>query len=285
MASFDFDQAEGLRRMLAGPKPRILTFLSATQDAEKCAMLVNLAASFSQSGSNALLFDARTASQGIASKLDAMRSATLLQVSRQERALDEVVQTMPQGFGVATMARGLRPGSTVDPEQARRLAQVFNVLAKRVDIMMVDAELDRNDSFPIATLATSDIVVQVSNSPDSIKSAYALIKRVHGQTGRRPFNIVVTGADEKESQVVFQNMAQVASRYLAVKLHSLGFVPADEHVKRAACLGRSVIDAFPMAGASVAFRRLAARFSLLDTPAPKLRGISGTSGHGMNHGL
>ncbi|HSY26137.1 MAG TPA: antiactivator of flagellar biosynthesis FleN protein, partial [Burkholderiaceae bacterium] len=45
MASFDFDQAEGLRRMLAGPKPRIFTFLSATPDDEKSAMLSNLGAS------------------------------------------------------------------------------------------------------------------------------------------------------------------------------------------------------------------------------------------------
>jgi flagellar biosynthesis protein FlhG len=50
LASFDFDQAEGLRRMLAGPKPRVYTFLSAASAEEKGAMLVNLAASLSQAG-------------------------------------------------------------------------------------------------------------------------------------------------------------------------------------------------------------------------------------------
>jgi flagellar biosynthesis protein FlhG len=42
----------------------------------------------------------------------------------------------------------------------------------------------------------------------------------------------------------------------------MGSVPADEHLNRAARLGRSVIDAYPLAGASVAFRRLAGQFSL-----------------------
>ena len=45
LANFDFDQAEGLRRMLAGPQPRVMTFLSATPQDDKGAMLVNLGAS------------------------------------------------------------------------------------------------------------------------------------------------------------------------------------------------------------------------------------------------
>ena len=42
----------------------------------------------------------------------------------------------------------------------------------------------------------------------------------------------------------------------------MGSVPADEYLHRAARLGRAVVDAFPLAGASVAFRRLAGRFAL-----------------------
>ena len=61
-------------------------------------------------------------------------------------------------------------------------------------------------------------------------------------------------------------MATAASRYLAVQLTSMGSVPADEYLHRAARLGRSVVDAFPLAGASVAFRRLAGRFALPGMP-------------------
>ena len=42
----NFDQAEGLRRMLAGARTRIYTFLSATSGEEKGATLVNLATWF-----------------------------------------------------------------------------------------------------------------------------------------------------------------------------------------------------------------------------------------------
>ncbi|WP_136416150.1 MULTISPECIES: MinD/ParA family protein [Oxalobacteraceae] len=261
MASFDFDQAEGLRRMLAGPKPRVFTFLSAASSEEKGAMLVNLGASLGQAGRDVLLLDACLGQDGIATRLKATRGASLMQVARNERSLDDVIQLMPQGFGVAALSRG-PSRMEKDSEQARRLEDAFGVLAKRADIMVVDAELDKEDNFAIPALTSSEIVVQVSNNPASIKNAYAIIKRVNGRLGRRPFSLLVTGASEKEAQVVFENMAQVAKRYLAVKLNSMGSVPADEHLKRAMHLGRAVVDAFPLAGASVAFRKLAGRVVL-----------------------
>jgi flagellar biosynthesis protein FlhG len=265
--SFDFDQAEGLRRMLAGPKPRVFTFLSAESNAEKSAMLVNIGVSLARAGRDVLLLDACIASEGISARLDAVRGATLLQVARQERALDDVIQPMPQGFGVASLMRGPQRAAAQDAQQMRRMANAFGVLAARSDIVLVDAELDEHDDFPIPAMGNGEIVVQVANTAASIQSAYSLIKRLNNRLGRRPFNILVTGAGEKEAQVVYQNMAQAANRYLGVKIHSMGSVPADDHLKRATHLGRAVVDAFPLAGASVAFRRLAGRFVLSDVPA------------------
>jgi len=58
LANFDFDQAEGLRRMLAGPKPRIVSFLSACPQDDKGAMLVNLGASLARAGNDVIIVDA-----------------------------------------------------------------------------------------------------------------------------------------------------------------------------------------------------------------------------------
>lgn len=247
--------------MLAGPKPRIFTFLSATAGEEKSAMLVNLGASLVRAGSEVLLLDASTSAQGVAARLGMARGVSLLEVARQERALSEVVQAAPQGFGVARLTHGTLRAATQDEDQARRLANTFGVLAKQTDIVVIDAELGDDDAFPVPAMASGEIVVQVTSGADSIKSAYSIIKRLNNRLGRRPFSVLVTGASDKEAQVVYANMAQAASRYLAIQLNSMGSVPADEHLKRAARLGRSVIDAFPMAGASVAFRRLAGRFA------------------------
>ena len=258
MASFDFDQAEGLRRMLAGPKPRIVTFLSATPQDDKGAMLVNLGASLAQSGNDVMIVDACTRDYGVAQRLGVDRGPGLLQVARQECALNQVIHAVPQGFSVATLAR--TPVSSAD--EARRLAKTFDVLVKQSgSIIMVDGEFSEDGTFPVPIMASSEIVVQVSTSATSITNAYALIKRLSQHLGRRPFGILVTGATEAEAKVVYDNMSSAATRYLAVTLSSMGSVPADEYLHRAARLGRAVVDAFPLAGASVAFRRLAGRFA------------------------
>jgi flagellar biosynthesis protein FlhG len=274
LGNFHFDQAEGLRRMLAGPKPRVFTFLSATTEEEKGAMLVNLAASLSQSGNDVLLVDACQTSRGIASGLEGADMNTLLHFARQECLLADVIQRMPQGFGIAALlpesmhAAGTRPGSM------RGMDEAFDELTAEAEVVVVDAELNADGSFPIDSLASSEIVVQVENNPQSITSAYSLIKRVSGHLGQRPFSVLVTGASEKEAQVVYRNMAQAANRYLAVKLNSMGSVPADEHLTRAARLGRAVVEAFPLAGASVAFRRLAEKFALSGDAGGEPKGMA-----------
>src|SRR6476620_4618619 len=106
LASIRIDQAEGLRRMVAKPAPRVLTFLSATPAHEKSATLLNLGASLARTGSGVLLVDACATTRGVGAGLDRMQGGTLLQAARAERRLAEVVLAMPQGFGIAVMARG-----------------------------------------------------------------------------------------------------------------------------------------------------------------------------------
>jgi flagellar biosynthesis protein FlhG len=221
-------------------------------------MLVNLGASLAQSGNDVMIVDACTRDYGVAQRLGVDRGPSLLQVARQECALNQVIHPVPQGFAVATMART----AVSSADEARRLAKTFDVLVKQAgSIIMVDGEFSEDGSFPVPIMDSSEIVVQVSTSATSITNAYALIKRLSQHLGRRPFGILVTGATEAEAKVVYDNMSSAATRYLAVTLSSMGSVPADEYLHRAARLGRAVVDAFPLAGASVAFRRLAGRFA------------------------
>jgi flagellar biosynthesis protein FlhG len=258
LVSFEVDQAEGLRRMLERPKPRLFTFLSVLPAAEKQAMLFNLGASLREVASHVLLLDAAVGASDFYHKLLHPRRATLLDVARQERVLEDVVQPLPQGIGLALLAR--REQSALLGEHAVRIAAAFDRLAAQADIVLFNGELDADDAFPIAAMDTGEIVIQVSTNSSSIKSAYILLKRLSDKLGRRRFSLLLTGGAEKEAQMVFDNIAQAASRYMAIQLDFLGAVPADEHQARAAGQGRTVIEAFPLASASLAFKRIAGHF-------------------------
>jgi len=124
---------------------------------------------------------------------------------------------------------------------------------------LVDATLNNEQLLPLKTLNNSEILIQLSRDPESIKNAYSLIKQICSQLGRRSFGIIVDDATESQAQVVFKNIAQVARRFMQIELEFFGEIPRDVHLNKAAKLGRSVVDAFPMAAASNALKQLAKR--------------------------
>ncbi|AZP13744.1 antiactivator of flagellar biosynthesis FleN protein [Undibacterium parvum] len=261
MALANFDQAEGLRRMLEVPKTRVLTFLSALRDEEKSAVLVNLGAALARQGQQVLMVDARSSRNSVGAWLNADPHQTLLDVAQQQRTIQNVIKLISSGLSVTMLSKYEITSNSLLPENFRNLSRVFDLAVDRSSLVIVDSEVDMNDAFPLASLDESELVMQVSANPVSIKEAYGLIKRVSNRVGRRSYGVLVSGSNEKEARLVYTNMAQAASRYLAVPLHFVGYVPADEHMKKAANLGRSVIDAFPQALASQAFSRLAEYFS------------------------
>lgn len=253
MASFQFDQAEGLRRMLgACGGSRIVSVFAAAPCPDKGAILLNLAAMLARAGSSVLVLDACPGGRGFCAGQRQSPRATLAQAARRECALEDAVMELPSGVRVAVLgAPGAQPG----------LDAVFARLAQQADVVLVDAEAGADGGLPLAAMADGEFVIQASPGPQAIMAAYAIVKRLYASLGRRPFGVLVTGAPETAARQVYGNMAQAAARYLGVELHCLGWVPPDEHLERAARLGRPVVEAFPLAGASVAFRHLAGRFA------------------------
>lgn len=239
----------------AGPS-RIVSFFATAPAGEKSGILENLGAMLARAGSSVLVLDACAPRRSFSVGQRAQARATLMQAACRECALEDAVQELPSGVRVAALghgplAAGRQPG----------LDALFAQLARQADLVLVDAETGDDLELPLTGMADGEFVVQVTPDPQSIMAAYAIVKRLHARLGRRPYGVLVTGAAEAAARQVFLNMAQAASRYLGVELHCLGWVPPDEHLDRAARLGRPVVDAFPLAGASVAFRHLAGRFA------------------------
>jgi len=278
----NIDQAEGLRRMLAAPKPRVFTFLSALKDEEKSAMLVNLGVSLARQGQQITIVDARSSANSVGAWLSAQNDMSLLDVARQQRTMQEAIKIVATGLSVTMLSREARMLSGLSSETSRQLSKVFDIVAHRSDLVVVDVNIDENDAFPLAALDHSELVIQVSSDPAAIKNAYGLIKRMSSRLGRRSFSILVSGVSEKEATLIYTNMAQAASRYLAVPLNYIGYVPEDDHVRKAASQGQSVIDAFPKARASVAFSRLAAQ---LVTSARSVMSFEGVPELGVGLGI
>lgn len=248
------DQAEGLRRMFSAPKPRIITVLTNLPDAEKDMLLVNLGVSVARVGSEVLLVDARLSSTGIAGRNGNSASLSLAEAIRENVEIEKVVFQIPQGCPLITLVQKWESLNAINP---KLLAQAFESVTCNARIILIDGEIAKDDSFPLLAMESGEIVLQLSAKQESVKSAYLLLKRLSARLGRRPFSILITGSNEQEAKMVSQNLIETANRYLGIPLTSLGWVPSDSHLDQAARLGKSVVDAFPLAGAAMAFKQIA----------------------------
>lgn len=260
MPDFHYDQAEGLRRIMAGPRPRIVSVLSASSTNELPRILTNLAASLARDGSDTLIVHAAGTDPDALKHYGLQDIPALSEIARKRRPLMLAVGRSEIGFSASSLlAHGQT--SVISEELAEQLGKLINELAVAHEIVIVEAALNQQQMLPLAMLNEGEIVIQLTRKPASIKQAYSLIKQLYSTLGKRPFGILVNSANEKEAQTVFCNIAAVARQYLHLDLEYMGHIPVDEHVSRAIKLGRSVIDAFPSALASLAFRKLARRLN------------------------
>lgn len=253
------DQANGLRRIMAGPQPRVFSVLSAIAGMDKSRMLTNLAVSLQRHGSEALVINAD--SRQSMQSYGASGMSTLSAVVAGQAGLKGAIKRVKQGFSVANLMTIKQLRSGLQQEVQDDLNGLVTDLASQYDVLLVDAELANEDGLPLTLLNEGEIVVHLNNHPDAIKEAYRLIKQLYNQLGCRSFGILVTDVEAVEAERLFRHLSQVARRYLSVELDFMGAIPPDEYLNKAGKLGRAVVEAFPMALASAAFKDLAKRLN------------------------
>lgn len=246
------DQAAGLRRLLAVPACRIVTLLSAVEPDERETLVISLAASLAHFGQRVVLLDASNCQGRIAKRLGATSEHTLLDVAAETGTLSRALRAPMQGLQFIELSRGRRIGSAAE----KRIEALLEQIMGQCDVMLITTELDARQRLPMDGLASGEILVQVSRRRNAITSGYCAIKSLTRVTGRRSFGVLVTGTPENEAKALHANMAEAASRFLAVSLGFVGSVPPDDSARRACDMRRSIIEVFPLAEASTAMRRI-----------------------------
>ncbi len=259
MLDLSNDQAAGLRRILGARKSRYVSVLTAIAPSQKNVLLLNLAAALVRAGNEVQLLDASLNADGIASCAAQPPTPSLCQLALRQGDSQQAVQPHGPGVRIARLTHRPLGELLARPEDSAKLSQQLQTLSPDGQFCLVDTDLQRDNPFVLPELAQGEMVVLTSSTADSIKHAYAQIKALHGQLGRRQFLLMVVGATLAQAEKIQQNIAQAANQYLAVPVRFLGSIPNDEHLGRALQLGRPVVEAFPMASASVALREVAAR--------------------------
>lgn len=252
------DQAAGLRRLFGGRHLRVVTFLAAEAGVGKTQAVANLAVALAAQGRQVLVVDENEGIDCIAASLGKAVRADLLDVIAGRCRLRDALVAVRPGLRVLPAARAAGALDQLTAAQQESLFAAVADLEVAPEVVLVDARHQHPLGFSPYALAASETVVALTAQPAAITAAYALIKGVSQQYGRRRFRILInrarSGADAEQ---VYANLARVAGQRELANLDLAAAIPHDEAVRRAARFSRTVVDAFPDSPAAIALRQFA----------------------------
>ncbi len=253
-------QAAGLAA-LRTPRPvQVIAVTSGKGGVGKTSTSVNLAISMAMDGRRVMLLDGDLGLANIDVMLGLQPQRNLSHVLDGSCALEDTIIPGPAGVMVVPASSGKRNMAELAPAEHAGLVRAFSELRRPLDTLIVDTAAGIADSVITFSQASQEIIVVVTNDPQSLTDAYALIKVLSRDHGVRRFhvlsNMTHTPAEARE---IFENLRRVSERFLNVTLIDIGTVPSDEWLRRAVRRQRAVVEAYPSAHSARAYRDLARR--------------------------
>lgn len=257
MSGFAFDQAEGLRRILGQNQLRVIALVSGKPRVGQTNVAINLAQALVAQGKSVLILDEGVGSDSCAARLGLLPRCELAQVLKAQASLPQALLSYNNLLQVLPAREGLRRIGQLDQAVHERLREAFAGLPRQPDVLLLDLAADRHQPTLAATAAADEVVVVVSPERDAITQAYALIKQLAQDFGRRRLHLITAKTkDAAAAAALSSNLLDTTSRYLQVQLEGLACIPWDEHVKHANKRLQPTVEAFPDAPASLAYRAL-----------------------------
>ena len=182
--------------------------------------------------------------------------------------LEDVICDGPLGIQLIGSGSGIASLSQLSPLQKRQIADQLGAVKDRYDLLLIDTGAGISDLvLHLNTIAHRSVIV-TTPEPHALTDAYALIKVLAEDHRIKSFDLLVNQArSEAEGLKISERIAEVAKRFLGVRVHFAGHVPLDVSVSKAVmqCRAASENSSFTLAGQ--AWTQIARR--LLDQTSTK----------------
>jgi flagellar biosynthesis protein FlhG len=249
-----------------GRRARILAVTSGKGGVGKTFVSANLAAALARRGLRVLVLDADLGLANLDVVLNLQPKITLHDVFTDKATLEQALLPAPGGFHVLLAGSGLVEYSRLTPEVRDKLLAVIDQMAPRFDIVLLDTGAGISDVVLYTVSLADEVLVVVTPEPTAMTDAYATVKVLASQQGRRELRVIVNQTPRGgDGRGVAGQLQQVIDRFVEpavgapVKLKLLGDVPLDPAVRDAVKKRQLVVEAMPGTPAAQALVALAAK--------------------------
>ncbi len=227
------DQAAGLRRLFRTRSGRAIAFVSGREACGRTKLLVRTAAELARSGESVLVIDENGGAANFHAAFGLKPARDLLDAATRDLAAASLVQPVLAGLNLISASRLADGHRDLGPESAKRLDGALRSLQQSHSYVLIDcADRGPERVSPLA-LAAPSLAVVVAAQGAAITRAYALIKRLARDGGRKTFQVVITRArSDAEAEAIFRNLQATALTHLDVRLDFLAASrqPAMDHI-------------------------------------------------------
>ena len=260
IASFNADQAEGLRRLLARTSAKVVTVVGARTGIGSTSVVVNLATAWANAGKDVLILDEHLSQNNVANTWALKPRYDLLNVIRGDKSLRDVILRTREGIQILPVARAMQAIPLLSENERDKLPALLTQTSTGSDVVLVDAAAKEGHSVCASLSGDEPLMLVLNGTASGITESYAMLKTMALHNGRQTFDITVNKVNnEREAKAIYENIAGVAWQKLQVRLQYMGYIPSDDKLRRATQLCRSVVEAFPAAQSSLEFGKLARR--------------------------
>lgn len=224
----------------------------------KSNVSINLAIALAEMGRRVVVLDADLGLANIDVLLGLTANRNIADVLAGECSLKEVMVQGPGGIRIVPASSGTQKMTQLGSLEHAGLINAFSEIADNIDVLIVDTAAGISEGVVSFLRASQEILFVVCDEPTSITDAYALIKLLNRDYGLYRFRVLANMVKtQQEGRHLYSKLTKVTERFLDVALQYVGCIPYDEAVKKAVQRQRAVLDAYPRAKASLAFKSLA----------------------------
>ena len=195
---------------------------------------------------------------------------SLEHVSRGEKQLSDIMEEACPGVWYISGGSGVADLLRLRNEQMERIMQQLSVLEGQMDCIIFDTGAGINDNILRMIEASDQTVLITTPEPTAILDGYVVVKTAAALPERPDISVVVNKtANEREADITYQSLKDVAHKHLGYDLSMLGFIPADKKIAQSINSMVPYLLQYPAGAAAAQFQKIANEIT--ETTSPKSR--------------
>lgn len=269
------DQAGTLRKLMSNRvairpmnmRPiRVISVTSGKGGVGKTNIVANIAVMLQKAGHRVLVLDGDFGLANLNIVMGLEAGHTIYDVISGEKDINDIMLTGPHGVRLIPASSGIFRMTQLSIAEKTVFMERLEAAPVPFDVLLIDTGAGINSDVAYLNAAATEVIVVATPEPTSIADAYALMKVMSQDYRVKRFKLLVNMVDSpKEAMGVYNNILNVADRFLNVQIEYLGHVVDDRRLSQSVMQRKVLCEAAPDSPATRCLEMVAK--TLLDTPA------------------